>query len=355
VTARNSSFQFRKQRIDVRDAGKKLGVQYVLEGSVRQSEPKDIVRVTFQLADTRTGNHIWAERYDRKLEDVFALQEEIVDRVAVAIDVKLIQGDLTIRRRLSTKSYEAYKLYRRASELNLEFTPGANDQSIVLAMQALEIDPQFVLAWALIGWAHHSRAAFGWSRDPRRDLEIAWDNAQTALATNPDQVEALILAGFLQVYRHQYDDAHRLTARAVEIDSSDAVAAGVQGLVYTWSGAPELGLAKMKRAMEMSPVTPSWMDLELGNAQLMLRQHGDAIANLERAVQKTPLWLPARWLLAVAYAEAGRIEDAKRQFDKAIEIDPSITLGHPNIQFDLNADKEFVKRIYAALRQAGLK
>jgi tetratricopeptide (TPR) repeat protein len=341
--------------VDVREIGKDLGVRYVLEGSVRVNESEDSVRVTVQLIDAQSGKHLWAERYERAIKDVFSLHDEIVDKIEVAIDVKLIEGEQAISRRHSTQSYEAYKLYRRANDRFFELTAGGNDQAIKLLEQAVKIDPQFGAALALIGWSYHSRAAFGWSTEPRQDLERAWTYAQKALEVDPDQVEAHMLAGFLLVYRGQYGDARRMAGRAVEIDPANASAVGVQGLVFTWSGAPDLGLAKLKQAMEMAPFPPVFMYLEVGNAYLVLKQHEAAIPYLERAVQTAPSWLPATWLLVVAYAEAGRIEDARKQLDKMKDLDSSISLDHLNIQMELNADTEFVKRVVAALRKAGLK
>jgi adenylate cyclase len=354
VAARNSSFKYKGQSVDVREIGKDLGVRYVLEGSVRASDAADSVRVTVQLIDARSGKHLWAERYDRPYKDVLALHDDIVDKIEVAVDVKLMGGEEVLGRRGSTRSYEAWKLYRRALDRFYELTPAGNDQAIRLLERAIATDPDFGAGLSLVGWAHHSRAAFGWSRDPHKDLESAWSYVQRALEANPNQVEAHMLGGFLLVYRNRIEEGRHMAARAVELDPGNASAVGVEGIVLNWSGAPELGLAKMKRAMEMSPFPPPWMDLETGHAYLAMRQPQTAIPFLERTVQKVPQWLPARWLLAVAYAEAGRMEGAKAQVAKVREIDPFITLTTPNIQMTLHPDKEFVRRTFAALKAAGL-
>jgi TolB-like protein/two-component SAPR family response regulator len=353
VVARNSSFRYKGQATDVREIGRELGVRYVLEGSVRESEEKDRVRITFQLADAATGAHFWAERYDRELKDVFALQEQIVDKVALAIDVKLIQGGQMIQRRQSTKNVQAYQLGRRGYDLWHEHNRFSLAECLRFNQEAVRIDPNYAHGWSNIGWVHWQRYAYGWTGDAAQELDLAEENRRRALALDPLHAIAFSLSAWLLLFRGEFDAAVAEARRGVEADPRNGQAWTALGTTLMRSGDCEGGLEATRRGIALIPQPVGTQFNNLGMASFILHRHEEAIAAWRKAVAtfRNPL-TPA--FLAAACYEAGHLEEARAMLQEIRARDSSFDpLSAPLLTAFKSPD--FPRRVTHALRSLGWK
>jgi TolB-like protein len=355
VVARNSSFAYRGRAVDVREIGRDLGVGYVLEGSVRESEEKDRVRITFQLADAASGAHIWAERYDRELKDVFALQEEIVDKVTLAIDVRLAEGEHMIGRRRSTRSFEAYKAVRRAIECFELRTPEQNDQALRLVPQALAIDPNYSYAWGLLAHCHITPVNAGWSADPERDLAGAEDYAKKALALEPHQADSMLAMGNLHQLRGNFEEALHWARQAVEFNPRHAPATAFVGTVLIYSGDVPGGLSWMEKGLAMSPQPAAWMYAHAGTGYLLIGQPGKAMQFLRQSLMRAPGYLLPAVLMILVQHESGNTKDAAERFADVLRVSPRFSEEMLNGMLSRVRDSGFRARVRGALHAAGMK
>ena len=353
IVARHSVFTYKAKPVDVRRVSEALGVRYVLEGSVRISEEKDRVRITAQLVDATTGKHFWAERYDRPLREFFALQDEITDKIVLAMDVRLLEGEQMYGRRQSTKSVEAYKLFRRSNELFHEWRPEANAKAIQISKQAIDLDPAFAMAWANLGWCYWAETVFGWSHVPQRSVEEAHEAVNKALAIDEFQVEARMLLGDLLRLNGEFEQGIAEAQRAVTIDANNADAVGVLGKVLIAGGRYEEGIAVMKKAMRLAPRPGNWMFRVIGEGYLMLGRYEEAIAAFKQSIGMTPDYLiPHVWLVA-AYSELGRMEEAQAEVSEILRINPNFSLE--GLPLEYTAHKDRPDHLLDRLRKAGLK
>jgi adenylate cyclase len=353
VVARHSVFTYKGKPVDVRQVSEALGVRYVLEGSVRISEEEDQVRITAQLVDATTGKHLWAERYDRPLKEFFALQDEITDKIVLAMDVKLLEGEQMYGRRQSTKSVEAYKLFRRANELFEQWSPEANAKGIQMSKQAIDLDPAFAMAWANLGWCYWAKGVFGWSNVPQRSVEEAHEAVNKALAIDEGQVEARMLLGDLLRLQGEFEQGIAEAQRAVIIDPNNADAVGVLGKVLVAGGRYEEGIAMMKKAMRLAPRPATWMFRVIGQGYLMSGRYEEAIAAFQKSIGMTPNYLMPHVWLAATYSELGRVEEAQAEVSEILRINPNFSLQ--GLPLEYTACKDPPDRFFDGLRKAGLK
>jgi TolB-like protein len=353
VVARNSSFQYKGRAVDVRQVGRDLGVRYVLEGSVRAGEEKDRLRITFQLADTATGSHLWAERFDRTLEDVFTLQMEIVDRVAVALDQKLVGGDRVLTWRRSSKSYESFKLFRRGLELTLQYSRYVHSEAIRLLAEATTIDPGFTMAWGILGWQYLIAYEYGWSEDRDQDLEHASECAHQALAINPADPFGHQLLARIACDQEDYEEAIRESRISAETEPGDPFGWVAYGSLLGRAGDPARGVEATQRGIALYPARWAVADLVLGMNYLMLEKCEQAIESLRKAI---PLYRSSNAvaLLAVAYVETGQLEAARALVPEILTRDPYFDPS-TNLLVTGNRVKGYAERVIKALRAAGLK
>jgi adenylate cyclase len=300
VIARNTAFTYKGKAINVQEVGKELGVRYVLEGSVQRAGEQ--VRIVAQLIDTTTGSHIWSERYDRPLKDIFALQDEIVQKIVTTLKLQLSlreQGHVVRKR---TDNLEAYDFLLRGIEYHWRLTKETNTQARQMFEKAIALDPQYAEAYEWLGWTYFLEWAWRWNIDPQ-PLERALELAQKALVLDDSQPGAHSLLSFVYVQKRQYDQAIAEGERAIALDPNNADSYSLQAEVLNLVGRPEEGLRLAEQAMRLNPHYPPVYLLRLGWAYFWIGRYDEAVTALRETISRNPNLLVAHLLLAGSYVQ----------------------------------------------------
>jgi len=353
VISRNSSFAYKGKAPDVREVGQELGVHYVLEGSVRRAG--DQVRINTQLIDVATGGHLWAERYDGVITDVFALQDEVTTKIISALAVRLTSAEKSSLARMPTEDLEAYDNFLRA-ERGL-YSQNSKGLAVALSLyrKATEIDPTFARAWA-----GHARAAvdvwrFDWfdvmpGHVARRQ---AYDSAERALSLDPSSARAYSVLAILQMVDSRYDEAIESARKAVSLNPSDADANLNLALVLSYGGEHEEAVKTMKLALRLSPKPPSGVYRLSGFILFMGHRYEQALDLLIKARDATPSD-PSHEELAMVYAQLGRLNEAKAEFEGMLKLWLAANLTYYRVLYAHHKREEDLDFRIAALRKAGL-
>jgi adenylate cyclase len=351
VIARNSSFTFKGKAVDVKEVGRRLGVRYVLEGSVRKASGK--VRITGQLVDAVTGAHIWADRFERDMADVFALQDEVTVAVVSAIQPKLFQTEIAMATRRRPENLTAYDLFLRAMQQFYLSTREGLAEAIRLAHRALELDPQFGLVTALAGVCHMQRVLYGYAVDPQFDRKEAVRLLRLALSFDDGDPDTIAMAAIISAF--MVGDCEReieMANRAVALNPNSFLAWSSRGHVFRIAGLPEEAIRSYERAVRTSPVDPRLhlMFVGMGMAFIELRRFDEAIVAGKKALHQNPSYVVTYRVLASAFAHLGRDAEAREAAARALEVDPAFKIsawiargGQPNAKLYLEG-----------LRKAGL-
>ena len=324
VIARNSSFAFKGRAVDTRQIGRELGVRYLLEGSVRKAGNR--VRITAQLVDAQSGRHLWAERYDRDLEDMFALQDEITEEVVTALNVTLVAGEQARLWRKSLKNPKAREVYYQGRSLLNQGTREATAQASRLFRQVIEWEPDSPLGYAGTAWAQWREVFRGWSRSPAEDLHAAMELVQQALERDGDHAAAHAILGCCLILTGRHEQALTHAERAVTLTPNGADVAMFAGHITLYSGQVEQAIALSQRAIRLCPVCPPFYKTTLGVAYREARRYDEGIAVLREAVASEPEFLPARFALLTVYCAAGRYDEAQATAREIRRIDPLFSL-----------------------------
>lgn len=349
VIARNSTFTYKGKPVKVQRVAEELGVQYVLEGSVRKAEDK--VRISAQLIDALTGHHLWSESYDRDLKDIFALQDEITIKILTAMQVKLTSGEQARMFGKSTKSLKAYLKYLEAVDLFNRFKKETNVRAKQLIEEAVALDPEFAAAYSFLGGCHFFDAVYGWSKLPPKSIEKAIELSQKALSLDDSIASPYVIISMIYVYQGKHEEAIAEAQHAVEISPSAAGVISVLGWVLRCSGRPEDGIPLMKKAMRLDPI-PKVKDFDLlGRAYFLTERYEEAMAEYKKAVMLDPDYRDAHVGLASTYATLGREEEARTEVAEILRIDPSFSIKKyaKSMQFQVGIEPEI-----EGLRKAGL-
>jgi adenylate cyclase len=328
VIARNSSFTFKGKAVDITELGRRLGVRYVLEGSVRKASGK--VRITGQLIDAVTGAHIWGDRFERDLTDVFALQDEVTVAVVSAIQPKLLQTEIALATRRRPENLTAYDLYLRAMQHYYQYTREAIAETLRLAHGALELDPQFGSVAALAGLCYMQNVILGFAVDPQFERKEAVRLARLALSVDDDDPEILAFAAAISAYSDgDCESAIEMADRAVALNPNAFIAWHLRGHVHRVAGLPEEAVRSFERAMRLSPVDPRQYSVfvGLGMALIELRRFDEAIVAGKKALRGAPSYSPAYRCLASASAHLGRDAEAHEAAARVLEFDPAFTIS----------------------------
>ena len=307
VIARNSSFTYKGQAVDVKQIGRELGVRYVLEGSVRKAGGR--VRITAQLIYAPTGTHLWADRFDGSLEDVFELQDKVATSVAGVIEPTLQAAETARAAHRPTNDLTAYDLYLRAYALDLTSAP----EALRLLDQAIERDPHYGPALALAANFHAQRCIAGWSQDPKADCRKGADLARRALRAGGDDPSTIVnAAGPLAFFGDDIGAMMGLVDRALALNPSFARGWNNSGLLSLFAGQPERAIEHAETALRLSPRARVGTTVGIiGTAHLVSRRFGEALPKLLLAIQEAPTFpVPYRWL-ASCYAHMGRLDEAR--------------------------------------------
>jgi adenylate cyclase len=354
VIDRNSTFTYKGKPVKVQQVAENLGVRYVLEGSVQKSE--DRVRIEAQLIDALTGHNLWAENYDRKLGDIFALQDDITEQVTMALKVKLTEGEQARIRRGKTDNPKAYEYFLRGLEIGRRFTKDDNAQARKLFEKAVEIDPNFAYAWQEIGRMHYRDARFGWTDKPAESLKLAEELAQKTLTVNESDATAYATLSLVYMARRQHEKAVAYGEKALELAPNFADVNVMIALPFLYSGRPQEAIELVKKAMRLSPYYPDWYLPVLGHAYRLTGQYKEAIDALERWRERAnPRSELPYLMLAFTYAEAGREDDANKAVEELLKRKPKASIeGYAKSKFFAYKDPAEIKRALDLLRKAGL-
>jgi adenylate cyclase len=328
VIARNSSFTFKGRAVDIKQVGLRLGVRYVLEGSVRKAAGK--VRITGQLIDALTGAHIWADRFERDLTDVFALQDEVTMAVVSAIEPKLVQTEIAIAARRGPENLTAYDCYLRAIPEYYPATREGNAEAIRLAHRALELDPRFATVAALAGVCHMQNILWGYSIDPQFDRREAIRLSRLALSMDDSDADALAWACLISAFMvGDRESEIEMADRAVALNPNSFNGWHCRGWVYRNAGLWEEAIRSFERAFRRSPLDPrlQFTFTGMGMALVELGRFEEAIVAGRKAQRHNPLFSSTYRCLASAFAHLGRDAEAREALARMAELDPAFTIS----------------------------
>jgi adenylate cyclase len=351
VIARNSSFTFKGRAVDIKEVGRRLGVRYVLEGSVRKASGK--VRIAGQLIDAITGMHIWAERFERDLTDVFALQDEIAVAVVSAIQPKLLQTEIALAARRRPENLTAYDFFLQAMPQYYLSTREGLAEALRLAHRALELDPRFALVAALAGVCHMQNVTRGYAIDPQFERKEAVRLVRLALSIEDNVPDTLAWASIISAFIvGDCESAIEMADRAVVLNPNSSQAWSCRGWVYQVAGLPEEAVRSFERAIRMSPVDPR-LHLAfagMGYAYIELRRFDEAIVAGRKAQRQDPSYAAAYRCLVSAFAHLGRDAEAQEAAARLLEVDPAFSIS----AFIARGGQPNAKLLIEGLRKAGL-
>ncbi len=355
VIARNSSFTYKGRAVDLKQVGRELGVRYVLEGSVRKAAER--LRITGQLIDATTGAHLWAERYDGTLEDVFDLQDRITGRVVSALMANLEQAEIERARRKPTASLEAYDYCLRAKAAISHISPATIAEALDLLGRAIESDPNYAAAYGLAARCHGLRTAFGWVDDRAMAAGEAERLARRAAALAPDDAVILGMTGFTLAYLvHDLEAAIGSVSRALAMSPNYAPNWGYSAWIRLWCGEPRAALEHVQNALRLNPLDPGIVITRdaLAHSHYFLDEFDAAAAVARESLQSGPDNAPTLRIGTAALAMAGRLEEAVALRMRLQVIDPGLTLANLTSRQGPYRRAEDIARYAEGLRRAGL-
>lgn len=351
VIARNSSFKFKDESIDIRQVAEDLGVRYVLEGSVRKAD--DQLRINAQLIDGSTGAHLWAERYDRPLDDVFAVQDDITGQIVQALHLELTQAERDRVMRRYTDDVQAYEDYLLARSLRADLTKAKNEEARRLLERAIERDPNFAAAYAELSWVHHYAWETDWSENPEADRELALELAQKAVALDESLAEGYARLAWAYLWRRRFDDAIAEGKRAITLDPNYADGYMLLSHTLIYAGEAQEGVDVAIEGMPLDPDSMYHNLMHLADGQRLLGQYEEAIENLNRTIELRPNFVPGYTWLAAIYANLGRQVEAEVAAAQVMRLNPDFSISGTGARTPYR-DQAVLEEFLDGLRIAGL-
>ena len=352
VIARNSTFTYKGQAIDVKQVGRELGVRYVLEGSVRKGRNR--VRITAQLIDATNGAHLWADRFDGSLEDVFELQDKVAISVAGVIEPTLRQAEIERARRKRPDSLNAYDLYLRALPFAYTSMPGDAAKALGFLERAIELEPDFAVAHAIIAWCHEQRYLRGGLLDEEKTTALR--HARMAIAAGGDDATTLAIAGLVIGFLapREYEIAVSAFDRALALSNSSALALGFSAVTRAWHRESAIAIEQAELALRLSPFDPmsNMRYMAIAIAHFVADRFEESATAAGRAIQANPRFSPPYWMRAAALANLGRIDEAQAAAEGLLKLEPQFTIG--SITSAPFANREILDALGSALRCLGL-
>jgi adenylate cyclase len=352
VIARQSSFSYKGKPVKVKQVAEELGMQYVLEGSVQKSG--DRLRITAQLIDAMTGRHVWSERYDRELKDIFALQDEITINVMNGMSAELTEGEQARRwTQRGVTNLKALEKHYQAQGFFCRHTKEDHDMARPLFEEAIALDPKFVWPYVYLGYLHASAVIRGWSESPAKSLQMASELAQKALAIDDSHDGVHSLLALVYNMKRQPDKALSEAERAVALNPNSSDAYMFLGVILGSVGRWEESVLYAKKSLRLSPFPGAAPFATLGRAYFMTGQYDESILTYKKALKVSPNFLEGHVYLAACYSSMGRDSEATAAVKVVLGIDPKFTIESYTKR--LSYKEADIERLSAALRKAGLK
>jgi adenylate cyclase len=351
IIARNSTFAYKGRSVKVQEIGRDLGVRFVLEGSIRKAGNR--VRITAQLIDAGSGGHLWAERFDRELTDIFATQDEVVEKIVAALAVNLTQGEAQRLRRRGTASVEAYETWLRGRELLSRSTREAIAQAKAMYRRAIEIDPNFAAPHAGLSLATISDYVSDWAADPEEALDEAERWARRALELDDQEPVSHMALGNVMLWRRNHDGALAEFGRMIALDPNFAQGHSATGLALMYAGRAAEALEAFAIAKRLDPHSPSIVLHFLAQANFSLGRYEAAAEHLHERIARTPATDSSRMLLAACYGHRGRVDEARAAWAGLMKVNPDFSLAQRARVLPYKEPRDF-QRIAEGLAKAGL-
>ncbi len=352
VIARNSTFTYKGKPVDVKQVGRDLGVRYVLEGSVRKAGNR--VRVTGQLIDAATGAHIWADRFDRDLTDIFAVQDELTQEIIAALKIKLSAAEKALIADIGTKNVDAHDFFLRGREMisGNKVDREAFEEWMSCFRRAIELDPNYAGAYAGLGMGYALDYQNRWSDAPEKSLEQAQRFVDEAIAKDEKDSFAHFVAAVVATWKKDYERWGREADRALALNPNYALAHLTKGNLHTYTGEPAKAISCIEQAIRLNPTAPLYRHF-LGAAYFMAGNYETAAALFKERIAMTPTTDLSRALLACALGHLGKADEARQIWRELKEINPRYSFEHhiARLPFKNPADAE---KFTDGLRKAGL-
>jgi adenylate cyclase len=328
VIARNSSFTYKGKAVDIKQVGRELGVRYVLEGSVRKSAGR--VRITGQLIDAATGMHLWADRFEGDMSDIFALQDEVTINVVSAIEPKLLKNEIELASRRRPDNLSAYDLFLRALPHHYSMTREGLAEAVRLCYRALELDPRYGSAAGLAGACQILQIALGYVTNLKSEAEEAKRLLQLSLSIDENDPDTLATVGWATAQLFgDFDTATEMVDRAVALNPNFAFAWNLRGWTYRLAGQEEEAIRSFERTIRLSPLDPMLYTTfaGMGIALIGLQRFDEAVEVAKKALRKNPSFAPSYRCLAAALAHLGREAEAREAVTRLLELDPNFRIS----------------------------
>ncbi len=324
VIARNSAFSYKGKSFNVPDVCRELGVHFALEGSIRKAGNR--VRITAQLVDGVTGGHLWAERYDRGLEDIFAVQDEVVEKIVAALATQIAADEPPPDRQIPA-SVAAYDYLLKAREQIALHTKEANANAVHLLKTVIELDPEYAPAYAHLAETFLQQVQLSLTDDRNGALTRAGELAARAVALDDRSPLAHGALGQAYQWQKQHDKALAAARRRVALDSGDAEGLATYGMALQFDGQHEEAIAVAEKAIRLNPHYPFWYMFVICLAQYQLRRYDDALNAAQRCVFRNAESMPVYCCLAAGHAQLGQTDDARAAVAKSLELNADLTLS----------------------------
>jgi len=358
VISRQSTFSYKGKPVKVKQVSEELGVRYVLEGSVQRSG--DRIRINAQLIDALKGHHIWAERYDRDLKDLFALQDEVTLKVLTAIRVKLTEGELFSgygKYYGGKQSLDCYLKIIEGNDLVSRRNIKDNNMARRIAEEALAMCPEIPLAYLLMAYVHQNDYWFGTTKSPQESTEKAIELVQKALALDDSLAEAHGFLGFLYTQKREYEKGITQGERAVALNPGDSTVLVYYAISLNFAGRSEEAITLLQKAIRLNPIGSYYnylCNLHLGNAFMFTGRYEEAVSAYKMAIQRAPNNMWPHLMLTATYSEMGREKEAQAEAAEVLRINPKFSLDFWG-KTALIREQSVRDKIFNALRKAGLK
>jgi len=352
VIARNSAYTYKGTATNVVDIGRELGVAYVLEGSIQRAGGR--VRITVQLVETDGGAHVWAERYDGEIDDIFDLQDRITEQVAGALQPSIRIAEIERSRRKRPQDLGAYDYAMRAMPHVWALEKDESATALELLSKSLEIDPDYPLALALTGWCHAQRSVYNWAEDMAGSQTEALQLAERAAQLSGDDPLILTVLGTIHTIVSNFGTARILLERSVALDPNSAWAWSRLGWLENYTENPDRAIENLEHALRLSPLDPMNFNnyVALGCAREVRQDYDEAVGFFKRALEERP---HADWIyrnLASSLSGAGRMEEAHEAFVRLMEFYPDLTVT--KVKTAMVFSRDFMNRMGENLKKLGL-